>query len=215
MRRPEVLLRFAGRFAVYFLPLAALWLVIAPFYSDLIFAGANLIFQLDKPPVARVSRAQGAIYAEHLTAGGAERVFEFKMYGLFFNAMLLFALLLASPGLSWKSRIQRVALAASTLVIIHVLFVVFQVKAEFINAGTLSVSSESAYWHNWLAAFFGALGEGLFPLLLAALFTWRSWASALQIRDIRISEPANALAIRNAPCPCGSGKKYKHCCGRA
>jgi SEC-C motif-containing protein len=20
---------------------------------------------------------------------------------------------------------------------------------------------------------------------------------------------------RNAPCPCGSGKKYKHCCGRA
>ena len=19
---------------------------------------------------------------------------------------------------------------------------------------------------------------------------------------------------RNAPCPCGSGKKYKHCCGR-
>jgi len=20
---------------------------------------------------------------------------------------------------------------------------------------------------------------------------------------------------RNAPCPCGSGKKYKHCCGRS
>ncbi|MBQ4492496.1 MAG: SEC-C domain-containing protein, partial [Deltaproteobacteria bacterium] len=19
---------------------------------------------------------------------------------------------------------------------------------------------------------------------------------------------------RNAPCPCGSGKKYKHCCGK-
>jgi hypothetical protein len=21
-------------------------------------------------------------------------------------------------------------------------------------------------------------------------------------------------AVRNGPCPCGSGRKYKHCCGR-
>jgi uncharacterized protein YecA (UPF0149 family) len=27
-------------------------------------------------------------------------------------------------------------------------------------------------------------------------------------------KPANA-AGRNHPCPCGSGKKYKHCCRRA
>jgi len=25
--------------------------------------------------------------------------------------------------------------------------------------------------------------------------------------------PAAAPPVRNAPCPCGSGKKYKHCCG--
>jgi preprotein translocase subunit SecA len=24
---------------------------------------------------------------------------------------------------------------------------------------------------------------------------------------------ANAKVSRNAPCPCGSGKKFKHCCG--
>lgn len=28
-----------------------------------------------------------------------------------------------------------------------------------------------------------------------------------------ISAPATAKVPRNAPCPCGSGKKYKHCCG--
>jgi hypothetical protein len=27
--------------------------------------------------------------------------------------------------------------------------------------------------------------------------------------------PARSLASRNAPCPCGSGKRYKHCHGRA
>jgi uncharacterized protein YecA (UPF0149 family) len=29
------------------------------------------------------------------------------------------------------------------------------------------------------------------------------------------SSPARADKIgRNQPCPCGSGKKYKHCCGK-
>ena len=27
--------------------------------------------------------------------------------------------------------------------------------------------------------------------------------------------PADRDISRNAPCPCGSGKKYKHCCGKA
>jgi preprotein translocase subunit SecA len=30
------------------------------------------------------------------------------------------------------------------------------------------------------------------------------------------AEPARSQKVgRNAPCPCGSGKKYKHCCGRS
>jgi len=29
------------------------------------------------------------------------------------------------------------------------------------------------------------------------------------------AEPAPAKIGRNAPCPCGSGKKYKNCCGKS
>ena len=33
-----------------------------------------------------------------------------------------------------------------------------------------------------------------------------------------VKKPANRVAGqkvgRNDPCPCGSGKKYKHCCGK-
>ena len=33
------------------------------------------------------------------------------------------------------------------------------------------------------------------------------------LREIQSSGPANRKEVgRNAPCPCGSGKKYKHCC---
>jgi preprotein translocase subunit SecA len=32
----------------------------------------------------------------------------------------------------------------------------------------------------------------------------------------RKPEPARSDKVgRNAPCPCGSGKKYKHCCGKS
>ena len=30
----------------------------------------------------------------------------------------------------------------------------------------------------------------------------------------RLSQPAAQRVGRNDPCPCGSGRKYKHCCGK-
>jgi hypothetical protein len=37
------------------------------------------------------------------------------------------------------------------------------------------------------------------------------WPSAGYQAPVRVAPPPG----RNAPCPCGSGRKYKHCCGRA
>ena len=42
----------------------------------------------------------------------------------------------------------------------------------------------------------------------------RSIATALMEHDAEASEPTRTTKVgRNAPCPCGSGKKYKRCCG--
>ena len=42
----------------------------------------------------------------------------------------------------------------------------------------------------------------------------RSIATALAERDAEAPEPARTARVgRNAPCPCGSGEKYKRCCG--
>lgn len=35
-----------------------------------------------------------------------------------------------------------------------------------------------------------------------------------QLAEINGAQPQPANISRNAPCPCGSGKKYKHCCGK-
>ena len=48
------------------------------------------------------------------------------------------------------------------------------------------------------------------------LVRWRSAASQPMRSDaVDANDPATwRNASRNAPCPCGSGKKYKHCHGR-
>jgi len=33
------------------------------------------------------------------------------------------------------------------------------------------------------------------------------------IIDVQAGPPQKPTVSRNAPCPCGSGRKYKHCCG--
>ena len=53
------------------------------------------------------------------------------------------------------------------------------------------------------------------PLMIWLLVT----LSASELRSFWLSgDPAAVAALaprRNAPCPCGSGRKFKHCCERA
>ncbi len=216
-RRRDVLQAFVLRFLVSFVPLVFLWLGIAPVYTRGIFAGANWLFQWDRPPVAKVGIGEDGLYAYRLTAEGPRAVFAFEEYGLFFNGILLAALLLATPGLRAASRAGRTVAGLALLAVVHVLFVVVEVKAQFVNLGLVAATPREAYTINWLAVLFGTLGEGLFPLLIAGGLTGRAWKEAL---SLQISLPARGRARRDAslgrndPCPCGSGRKYKHCCGK-
>lgn len=73
---------------------------------------------------------------------------------------------------------------------------------------------------------------GLFALIACAIFRaprryrWHNWGTMRETMDNRIgrfgesygqdsADPEPSARVgRNAPCPCGSGKKYKRCCGR-
>jgi uncharacterized protein YecA (UPF0149 family) len=63
----------------------------------------------------------------------------------------------------------------------------------------------------WVYYFFQTMGRGLFPLLIywgMVGLTWRPREASPGGR------PDVVAPGRNAPCPCESGKKYKHCCGK-
>ena len=65
---------------------------------------------------------------------------------------------------------------------------------------------------------FEAMADAIHRLLPRAVAQYahigRSIAMVVAERDTSASEPRHSVKIgRNDPCPCGSGKKYKRCCG--
>lgn len=55
-----------------------------------------------------------------------------------------------------------------------------------------------------------ARGHDLIPRWIEALHAWRV---NNQINEVLAVEPASVKRGRNDPCVCGSGRKYKKCCG--
>jgi len=205
----NVLMRFLGWFSLGFVALVALWFMLAPYYNQVVFFSANAVFHLDDPLIAEVGQEKGAWLAYQVNGSQHYPIFEFDKYGTFFNIVLLLGLMLASPGLSWLQKSWRSGVAVVGLASLHTLFVVIQIKAQFINAGLMIPgSAEEAYAFNWMAVLMGTLGEQLLPLLIVGLLTWKAWLSTFQ------QAAKQAQKTQEATCTCGSGKKFKHCCGK-
>ena len=62
-----------------------------------------------------------------------------------------------------------------------------------------------------------AMADAIHRVLPAAVAQYahmgRSIAEVLAEHDADVQEPTRTKVGRNDPCPCGSGKKYKRCCG--
>jgi preprotein translocase subunit SecA len=64
--------------------------------------------------------------------------------------------------------------------------------------------------HQETTAFGGATGGGESPPGKGSEMVSEAMAATEKAKPIR----AGPKVGRNDPCPCGSGKKFKHCCGR-
>ena len=66
----------------------------------------------------------------------------------------------------------------------------------------------------WIYYFFQTMGRGLFPLLVYFGMVGLTWGRPDQRAAPKTERrAAPAAPARNAACPCGSGKRYKRCCG--
>mgnify|MGYP006277592941 CR=1 FL=1 len=204
--------RIVVRTLLILIPLIAVWLLVAPFYSELIFRAGEVALSVDPATdvaIAQYGKSAPTVY--NLKGPTEQPVFRFDRVGLFFNTIVVLALMLAVPGWRWPTRLTRLGMAVGLLFSTHVLFVVLQTKAQFINLDLTETSEEMAYLINWLAVLFGPIGEALFPLAIGFALSWRAWGEVFGLR-IRFDMPPAGTVGRNDSCPCGSGRKYKRCC---
>ena len=125
------------------------------------------------------------------------------------NVAITLALILATPGASWKRRLKLSGLAVLILLGIHVIDMVVEVK-RICMTYYAPVTGPFPPWEKSLISvlhkFFLIFRVQATPFIL--------WG-ALCFQDLFPAAKKAAVenVARNAPCPCGSGKKYKRCCG--
>jgi hypothetical protein len=127
------------------------------------------------------------------------------------NVLLTLALLLATPGLSIRRRIRVTALGMGLLFLSHVANIVLEVKMYYITWYArpmgLKYGPVEAYTVRWVCALFQYFRAQLFPFLIWGTLCYKDVFSAMgAVRTEKVG--------KNRPCPCGSGAKYKHCCGK-
>ncbi len=129
--------------------------------------------------------------------------FRWPPMNLYIHPIIVFTLLSAWPGIILNERIKLFAISLPILLIVEMLdmplIALTRISAHAHHLGSPPAPTQS-YWLSFLSN-----GGREFLSICAALL---SLAGFYLLKLTGIAEPD-----RNAPCPCGSGKKYKRCCG--
>jgi hypothetical protein len=125
---------------------------------------------------------------------------------LYSHPIIMFSLLMAWPGLSIKRRILSTAFGIILLFLAvsldHPFHLISQAERGLIIDSFLGKMRE--FWVFMLTNG----GRQLISVLMVLL--------AISYEYVKLPEPLLKQPIhRNDPCPCGSGKKYKRCCGQS
>jgi len=129
-----------------------------------------------------------------------------------FGLPVFAALILATPGWSRGTRARALAwgLALLTLTQIASMLVSVdfwqQMPVTILPGPAFFLAGHSAVRLQVISAvyyFFEIMGRGFFVLVV--------YVAVLGLRET--PRPARRRAGRNAKCPCGSGRKFKRCCG--
>jgi hypothetical protein len=125
---------------------------------------------------------------------------------LYIHPIIIFSILSAWPRISLKDRLKLFAISLPLLLILEIvdmpLLVLSRIMARVhaLLAGDGGpLPSIHSYWLSFLSN-----GGREFLSVCVALFS----LGMFYLSKVRV----NSERERNAPCPCGSGRKYKNCC---
>ena len=205
---PKRLATFLARLLLFFGPTWVFFTFLgAPAYRHVLAAGCAAYYQIEGKKFFFEVR-QGRIDF----GSNQQPQFEAQLdpKGVYANTVFLIALILATPGMRPDRRAQRLGIAIMILFLSHIFFLVTKVELS-LTAASHPLAGSTAFWSFW-DDFFEIVGKVFFPVAI-----WLLLGLNFMLGDIeKMSVKPRSLKLgRNQPCPCGSGKKYKYCCGKS
>ena len=170
--------RFLRNLLLALVPVFVAWTLATPYYDRVLIAGGQAVARLaESPNVTRIVPAyQDRHYAwiDRLDfPPSRRRVTSFRVTDLHFHLVLVGALFLAVPGISWRERLAALGWALLAAFGYHLLLVLFWVK--FVYATQLGAWSVEHYGP--FARNFWGLGKHLLDLPLKLAFPFALWAA--------------------------------------
>jgi hypothetical protein len=139
----------------------------------------------------------------------------------YLHPILIISILAAWPGIAFRDRFKVLLFVLPFLVIVEMLDVPLVLATrsdETVSANLLRDPQAGKGFASYWVAFLHTGGRAALSILAIGLafaffYLRQFWRSATPEALPPAAAPARAKVGRNEPCPCGSGKKYKNCCG--
>lgn len=210
---------FFGRVLLFFALSYFAWAPVSTLYTKVLSTASNEVIpltQLSAPPsynkVKSIKSKESKLIISYSKPEPKGTLFQIEGQEIHMNMVLLIALVLASPRLNISRRFKLLGLAIAALFVVHVWLTVCVVKVysvEVLHTHTDEIHGgimQNIY--NWGKLFYEGVGWQFFPFFIWAVLCYKTLFFKGEAATSR------GRIDRNAPCPCGSGRRYKRCCGR-
>jgi SEC-C motif-containing protein len=189
---------------------SSLWWYLLPLLATVTGAIANLICPLFDSRVFVGS--DGRLIRTFITLSGADSPqatsSNLRLDTVTYGLPMLAALVIVTRSGSILTKLQTLALGLGVMSVLTVLAIMAWAKLA-----TLSVDEQLAQSGDQSSFLFYIFHGYAFSQPVVAVLLWLGMLMLGMFKKRLKSQPSNVAVPRNAPCPCGSGQKYKRCCG--
>jgi SEC-C motif-containing protein len=170
--------------------------------------------QLSVSPDGRVVNVV-ATATEASGFGGQTHASALKMDTITYGLPLLVALIFVTGADSIRARARALALGFGIMILLSVPAVMLWAKLTSLQLeDRIAMASNFGLSNSSRSGFFYYAFHGYaFSQPVVAVVVWLALLTLGWFKEKPKAEPQTVRASRNDPCPCGSGRKYKRCCG--
>lgn len=194
---------------LYLAFLPAWWFLLPPLATVAGFV-AGSIYQLLDSRVSVIPDGRLVRVLVALSGGGnvQDTSSNLRLDTVTYGLPMIAALVIATHSESILSKMQALLAGLAVMFVLTVLAIMAWAKLA-----TLGIDQQLTQSGDRSSFLFYIFHGYAFSQPVVAILLWLAMVMLGMFKRTKMRQPESVAVLRNAPCPCGSGRKYKRCCG--